>query len=517
MTRSLPRRVAALALVVLIVSSTAAAPVAGATSSSTSAIDSPTVAPSVTSGTCSQLAITASWTAFGMTNGQWALNASDLENDCQAYLGSTSSEVENVRDAKTNQTKVDIALAAQAQRAQFETTKTVFNNHLNDSQSAAWMRAEVAVAKAWANNSSKTEARAAAREAIKDYWSAKQYNLLSSKRTQISVAWTLRQRAVNESDVSNDLIQTDPYGYPLIGIFNDTYQLPNGSTVTTLSPQYRNGGEQEASLYLHKRVVSGTEFDDSINKAFVVPSTSQTPQTVLYDNQWYRTQYDRINQLSEQQLNTSYDWIDGMWPALENGTVTPSEITSRTTDLYRTSPDSDGNVNLYDAVAALSGMGLAAPDMDGLGTMEVRHNTTTDYGLLLADEAPGGAWQSNTTYAVGGSNTSAVNVSAPVYLATTDGRHLSLKGEFKIGNITSMDGASVANVSATKTTYQTSNTTEYVAKMEALLNQSKAINARLAAGGSGSGSGSGSGDSGPLIIVGLAVVAIGAAAVMQRD
>lgn len=505
------RRIGAPMLAVVLVASAAVGPVAGATGA-------PAGQPALgvsSSTTCTALSTAASFATLGVAGPA-------VQSTCTSWT--TAQQVADTANSDANVTKQDITLAAEAQAAEFESTRTVYDNYLNDSRSAAWSKAEIAVSNAYANNSSKTEARAAAREAIKDYWSVKEQNLLSSWNTQVSSMWMLQKRAENESvtPVFRSISALPDYSQsgqgPLRNVSRVNLTLSNGSQMSVM--RYKTAGYYWETDYHNGAVfwaspkqitITATPWEHANteyhwggireHQGLNTTSTDTTDSTRVVSTVWYHETLTEIDQTRESQINTSYEWIDGMWSALDNGSVSPSEITSRTTDLYRLSPDASGNASLYRATAALSGLGLSTPDMDGLGTMEVTHapNNTTDHGLILANQAPNGSWQAHTTY-------NASEIPGAEYLATTDGQQLKLEGEFRIGNITSTDGAHLKNVTAERTVYRTSNATEYIQKMQRLVNQTQAAQR---GGGGQTGSGSGGGGSSPVVVAGLGVLALG--------
>ncbi|GGM69283.1 hypothetical protein J2752_001968 [Halarchaeum rubridurum] len=498
-------RVGRVLLAVALVSSMVAAPVAGATGD-------PGGQPALgvsDSTTCSALGSAAAFATLGMAGPA-------VQSTCTSWT--TAQQVEDTANADANVTKADLEIAAQAQRTQFETTQTVFNNYLNDSRSAAWMAAETAVANYWANtaaaNRSKVEARAAARQAIKDYWSVKQANLIQSWNTQIDTWQTLDARAAEEK-ISGSFVSPT---LEKLRTNDPTYFEPANLEIKDVNVTLANGTKISVQQAIAKHQFIGPDTNTLDVYRYTPMGTSGTRQILLHNltvgdtallpTQWYVSTGERIQTISSNQISTSYNWIDGMWGALQNDSISPSAITSRTTDLYRMSPDAGENASLYRATAALSGLGLSTPTLDGLGTMEVTHgaNNTTDYGLILANQAPNGSWQAHTTY-----NASAIP--GAEYLATTDGEQIPLTGTFTVGNITTTNGGQIDSVDAQRVVYRTSNATQYVEKMEALLNQTQAAQR---GGGGGPTGGTGGGGSSPVIVAGLGVAALLAVVYLQN-
>ncbi|QLC34078.1 hypothetical protein EFA46_007625 [Halarchaeum sp. CBA1220] len=501
------RRLAAVALVVLIVSSTAAAPVAGASTvpTGTAAIDSPDGAPSAQSDAWCGVTAAISEVVFGSSS----LNCSV----------STTQDVKEVASSEDNQTQLDIKNAALAQKASSETFNTVSSNYLNDTQSVAWSKAEIAIANAHANNSSLTTAKHAARDAIADYYSRYQANQIESWNASATSMVMLSKRATNETGVSDDTIfmsTSFPEYDGSLGGYG--YRFARSDQTVTLANGTTHGAVGITADGLSQNLTVSANQSGSYRYVGVMPFNES--REMVLNGETYHDRWNRTEALAEQLQSEAGNYTERVYSALDNGTIESSQITSRTTKMFElaASSSTDGEVDLYRSVALYASMGLATPSLDGLGTMEVSHDGTTDYGILLAERAPNGTWRANTTYETPpDANTSAIGVEGPVRLATTGGDVVTLSGEFEVGNITNTNGEQIANVSAERRSYQTANVSGLIAKMNETQQLIAQIESRQATGGSGNGSGSSSGGSGPLIIIGLAVVAIGAAAVMQRD
>jgi hypothetical protein len=151
---------------------------------------------------------------------------------------------------------------------------------------------------------------------------------------------------------------------------------------------------------------------------------------------------------------------------------------------------------LYDSTAALAMMGFDTPNMTTSGTMDVTYDGGTYTGILLARNAPGGAWETGTTY-----NSS--NINGPVFIATVDGHKVDIPegSTFTVEQIRDRQGSNVTKVETTKYVYRTANTSELNEMQSRLIDLREEIESREPDGGGGSGSGLGSN----AIIVGIAL------------
>ncbi|QLC33642.1 hypothetical protein EFA46_005320 [Halarchaeum sp. CBA1220] len=499
MTRSIARRLAAVALVVLLVSSSVAAPVAGAmsgTSSSTNAIDSPDGEPSAQSD---------AWCGVTAAISDFVFGSSSL--DCGVTV---SDDVETV-NSSSNVTKLEIYNAALAQKAQTETFNAVSSNYINDTQSIAWSKAEIAIAEAYQNGSSQAVAESKARTAIADYYARIQYNQIAAWNTTISAYGDLSERAGGTFiHWDQDPVSSWEHSFSTT---NESLTLANDTQVPVVGAK-RNGEE----VFVIGDPPQEADVGGYFSLIAVKSPDSNHPQTALVDVKTWSSRFNRSQALNDQLQSEATNYTSRVYSALENDTINASDITSRTTKMFElaASSSTDGEVDLYRSVALYASMGLATPDLEGLGTMEVSHNNTTDYGILLAERAPNGTWQSNTTYETPpDANTSAIGVEGPVRLATTGGDVVTLSGEFEVDNITNTNGNRLANVSAERRSYQTADVSGLLAKMNETQRLIEQIESRQA---TGSGTSGGGGGSSSLAIVGLlAVLAGGAVIYLQRD
>jgi len=446
--------------------------------------------------------------------------------------------IDDMQEADANQTELDIYNGVLASEAQSETSSAVFDNYLNDTESVAWMKAEIAIAEAYENGSSEAVARSKAKEAIARYYATKQENVLETASVHAQSTWVLSNRSQNEEGISKfymwahtdhgDGSEWDGKAHPS-GTTNATYGLVNGeeTTYTALEMDlYVNGGSDyegsdtwtlnsRPSVYMSS--ISATLQQDTDLR--VNPPNDNYEQREAFGYGPYSEKLNRIETMNNDLQSEVDPFVNETWDAYASGQIDSTEVLSRNTQMFEYGVDAtnDSSRNLYNVVAALSSMGLDTPSIAGAGTMEVSYAGTTYDGLVMAREAPNGSWQAGETY-----NTS--DIDGVVMLATTEGEQINMEGEFTIEAINAEDGTTVKQVNATKTIYKTSNTTELLNKMQSISDlraQVEAYEARLEVKGSGGatsdGNGSGLLDSlaaflgisaGAAVVVVLGVVAL---------
>ncbi|WP_435097255.1 hypothetical protein [Halarchaeum sp. P4] len=519
------RRLTAFALVVLLVSSSVAAPVAGTTASTgEDAVSSPEGYAATSTDGCSALDMLASFATLNPYD--------DAQEIGKCLSGSTTSEVEEVKQAEDNQTALQIYNAASAQAAADDQFLSTASNYANDTRHAAWSAAEVAYYKAIQNGSAKAVAREKAMRAIEDYFTRRQMSLKQRWEIQVRAAYALHQRAVNETGVSDTLLDIVPHGQPDSSLADSlqkegvpewnktaTISYVNGSTTTVYSfggtrHWLRSGNYHEIAHGV--RLPDGTATTSKISGDYLrivvnPPSGSDISQFTYFDTTEYATVWNRYSALSTDLKTEFSTYVNNTYPAVEDGRLNASQVLSTETRMFNLGT-AGGDGTLYDSVAALANLGLATPSLNGTGTMTVYYNNREYHGLLLAPQVPNGTWRANTTY-----NASTPPLNNSTLLATTGGKTVHLSGEFRVGTISTQSGGTMQNVSATRTQYQTANVSKLLEQINETQRLIAQVEARQGSGATNPDDGGGGGGSGPLIIVGLAVVAIGAAAVMQRD
>ncbi|WP_239640680.1 hypothetical protein [Haloferax denitrificans] len=418
----------------------------------------------------------------------------------------TSSAVEELQELDGEQEELDIYNAALQQRSETEVWSTTYDNYVNDTESVAWMKAQVAVAEAYENGSSEAVARSRARQAIADYYAVKQVNLLEKWNVTASSWDTLRGIAENETNVSADFVHWDwqdgsdstgPFTY--LGTSSHTYSLVNGSTEDTIALRFDPEGSNAHGLSpVNPR--DDTTFDHI--RALEVNAPNSNYERIEYaDPLDYANRLDKINTLNSNLQAESDNFVNATYDDFASGQINSSDVISANTAMFEYGSVSENDSQgFYRSVAALSTMGFATPNMSTSGMMNVSYGGQTYQGLVLAREAPGGSWAANTTY-------NASNITGPVFLASADGRKVDFAGEFTIQEMTARDGSQVQTQNTTTYVYKSANTSELLAMQEEINQLREEVESRQqSVGGSGGSGGLDSQALGIALLVGAAAV-----------
>ncbi|MDS0241796.1 MULTISPECIES: hypothetical protein [unclassified Haloferax] len=411
----------------------------------------------------------------------------NADNPCSTRY-QVNSAIEDMEQSDANQTKTDIYSAGTSVKAQEEVFKSTYGNYLNDSQSVAWMKAQVAVAEAYENGSSKAQARIAAKEAIADYYATRQINFIEQWNVSQGQIWTLYQQAEQEDGIStgslgyitfNDPGDADPDRAFPVSVQSQTMTLVNGTTYDAhlWRVQNGNGPDAEASIGLTKIDYSG-----NLAGAYIKGPDSNYEDLQATDFYYYYNTWPRFQTLNDNLQSEADNFVNATYDDFASGEINASDVISANTAMFEYGTETGDNSSLYSSTAALALMGFDTPNLNSSGLMNVTYQGQTYQGLVLARSAPGGAWTANTTY-----NTS--NITGPVFLAASDGEKVDFDDntDFTINGMVSKDGTKIQTQNTTKYVYKTANTSELLEMQRQLTELRAEIEAREASAGGGGG------------------------------
>jgi len=392
--------------------------------------------------------------------------------------------VERVRSAESQQTKVDLHAAAAAQKTRDITFNAVSSNYIDDSESAAWMKAEAAIAEVYERGGTKTQAKSEAKSAIADYYAVKQINVLEDWNATASAIGYLIERRDQEGFSKYFVKVNGQYDRTLHGVYSPsevagTYTLTNGTThgylIINTSSKYDNGQY---------------DFDSAstTDEIIVEPPSSDYDPVYLVE---YTNHSKKLYQIKSKQenLNSEVDaYVDATWQDYQDGNINSSDVLSRTTTMFEYGTNAQ-NGSYYDVIGANAAMGLETPRLNETGQMTISLGSgeTVD-GMLFARNPPNGTWQVGQTY-------DPANISGPVQVATTSGEMKELSRPFTVESATDKEGNSRETVETTRYNYKTADTSETTSKYNDLLGLTKDLQQRSESveseGGGGGSSGGG--------------------------
>ncbi|WP_435098469.1 hypothetical protein [Halarchaeum sp. P4] len=520
MTRTV-RRLAALTLVVLLVSSSVAAPVAGAslgTMTGTAAIDSPD-------------------NMEPYTSGSGVCSYDGLFNLLGINLASTDCGQSAPDQTMNNTSKIEIYQDASELKSWTETTTTSHNNSLQNIQTTLYAYGE-ARQNALLKNGTTTTAMLnnKVNQTIADRVSKIQQNRINvwNQRVQILKSLVVARDSAGIS-IKYVTAQTTYNGWKNRELRERNFAttnitLANGSSTqinvfaiesSTTSHTLSDGiSPKDSTVWSIANVptewwgTNGKTTGQSPFRVVVKPATSSDTVITLFktdDHPQYQNWQTLLKKaaLAKQNLAATASWkVD----AYQAGELDLANATSPLTlaQEYSTSYAETGNLAYARATAAAAG--YATPSLKNVSVMTVRdaqagYNYT---GALLSQTAPdNGTWMLGQQY-------NAAQIDGVQLVATTTGKTHTLQGNFTVTSMKNANGETLNQTHVRQYDYTVSNSSQYIQLQQELNELRETIANRTASGGTsdpGSGGGSGS-----LAIVGLlAVLAVAGVAYLQRD
>ncbi len=425
---------------------------------------------------------------------------------------------------------------------------TIYRNYQKDSEAAAWMDAEVAVAEAYKNGSSESEANEAAKRDVEDYYSVHLANL--EERWATTVSAFLNLEGQNSTFDGNLFVPFDSTRFKDAN--QDTWQnhsheitdksLESGTTNLTLA----NGTTMEAKtlevdVEVHYYDIEGYTGDVTVNhsvsldptKGIVTTSKQVNVGGKLWDTEWTIENWNikppdatdptriylDLGEWSDRwngTVNTSdgvkagvNDFVTATYADYGSGELNATDILSRLTlaQEYRLEAGNEsaaGNETFNSVLASLRVQGFETAPLNETGSFNVTYRTNasdpaterTETGFLFARTAPNGTLEAGATYHVSDDLGSAVFV-------TETGETRVPEGDLTINSIKDRDGTELTNVSTTSVNYEVANTSEYRQTLEEIGETLEEIEDTQTGSGSPDGDAPGSGS----LMVGLVVLA----------
>jgi hypothetical protein len=337
-------------------------------------------------------------------------------------------------------------VATEAQADSFATSQ---ENAKSATKVAAMQRAEVAIAEAYENGSSKSVAKSKANEEIEEFYTKKQLNLIRSWNASVS-AWT---NAVIEYDSSvtnfaNNRIDRDANPH------TTSITLTNGTTVTILTI---NG--QASNSY----TIGISPNDDFRGKDWYIkaPSDSSLENKEVDSVGRYVDLFDFYDNAKNEVQTDANDLADNIYPELESGNISSSEIISRNNKVYRLATEDPQNTSFAKSLATYNSLGINSPNLTETGTITINYNNESLEGMLYTTKAPpSGKWVVGNTY-----NTE--NLGGIQLFYTTDAKEYTLKGNFTIEKISGKD-TDYSSINITDTEYVVTDSNNFTKKLNRL-------------------------------------------------
>ncbi|WP_435319035.1 hypothetical protein [Haloarchaeobius sp. TZWSO28] len=432
---------------------------------------------------------------------------------------STQCRIDTILNGSKEQEMQDIHAESNTLSASVDSYLDGKHNALENSRTVAWTKAEVATLKALENNSTQSETRVAARNAVRDYYSRMEKNLIVHGSVVVEEVVYLVEVEANQS-LNSETIQLsvenqDDSRHTIGGgTFNwegdkkvtETYTLSNGSTVN-----YTAFHVDEVGLIQGMHPVTPM---DSGNHDLRIKSTYNGSTVYVYNSTRGSATLADIHNQRDQLLSQMNETVNGLYGSYVRGELNVTEYRSvqAAADGWATDLDENG-YSIY-SVLALARAGQATPDLNNTGSMTIEtseftgNNTTEELtGLLLASEPPNGDnWTVGQTY-----DPANINGTLTFHVEASN-RSEVLTEPFTLVGATGKDGQNISVVQTQQYNYETSNYSDLGDKLDKLIELRKEEQERIDDATNG-GTGGGGWIDGPLFggsspVAGAAVLVV---------
>lgn len=424
--------------------------------------------------------------------------------------------------------EVDIHTGAQGVYEGEKQRDSIYSNYLQDTKTLASLEARDAIATAYENNMTVTEAQTAGQQAINDYYATHQKQILAGMSADTQEIQYYHNITLNNPDISDDFIShwiadwdasyTNQY-QDIEGVDTVSTNLANGTSYnyTTIALNFST----DSDTWIHPMTVekynatseqfefeeysgSGNQirWDGGLN-IMNAPAASLESQTVYDYRMMMNLYYDLEQQAQTVQSNYPSSVAEDLYAAMDAGDLSPSEVRGAEGMVRYMS----GNQTSGEAfeLALRHSLDLEQPDrlnstmkvhFDGLtdrvrvagpdGNVSYNYtalNTTLE-GVLFASGVPNGTIETGTTYNVSsfdGQPAMLVNGSSGIE------EKVFWDGQFTVEAIYDDSGNAVDSVTYSGPEYQTYNATDYIQALEKASAERAEITAAADDGGSGGG------------------------------
>jgi hypothetical protein len=412
------------------------------------------------------------------------------------YLaGDDTSDV--YQEADTTETHVSLSTHADTIASDQHTLNVVMSNQVNDgSRSVAWSKGKAAAIEAMNNGSTKAETKTAATEAVEEYYSTMEVNMINSFNRSANRLLYLNSVHENTTGLSGSFAKAAlGSDYPVHGEHAD-YTLRNGTVVTT--QQFERDDGSSKHLWIANEDLSGwtgssdyvfsSSDGSNIGAAYEANVTSSLPDNTVIDGHNASLVFNDI-QSANSAMESNLDlWVDNTYDGYTAGDINSSDVLDPTTVAQEFS--SDYNSTGYYAYAAAD---LAIQGTNGTLNQSMvfdlhngsagRTSNETLNGTLFTDWEPAvtnGSFHTGQTY-------NADNSSSLVYVATNDGLRV-IEGDFHIVEmVNTQTGETVENTTLQNYNRQTAEAGWNESQYQQLLELRQELDAAQAAAAGGSG------------------------------
>lgn len=377
-----------------------------------------------------------------------AQQTANIAGSCNPFHGDRSTE-----SIDHSQTRTELVQRAATGFEHAEVELTALENNLENTKAVARLEMQAAYYRALEDGSSESAARASAKQAVRDYYTVKQQQLVSAWNILITSTQSY-ENVENSEGLSEGIVSTKDAGGSLSGniLTDDDFSNPtqdiaavNGSQLTTEAFVRDYGG---GKIW---RYVDGSANGPSERTVVVGANNDSVSTAESVEFERYQTAWTDLENQSDDVLADADTYINQTYDSYEAGEINASDIIDANA---LTREYTGNNTQSWSTLALSTTSGVDPPeDLSQVGAFNVTHGGESYSGVLLADTEQVNTIENGTTY-----NGSQWAVEPKI---VTSEKWVTLDGKFTVTGITNSQGESIQNASYDEVDYQTTNTTEY--------------------------------------------------------
>lgn len=404
--------------------------------------------------------------------------------DCSEEI--SSDEFEAMQSADANQTWMDYYVAWHSTENNVETIRNTVESYSQDTRTSAFIKAENETVDLIWKDADITTINNTAEAAVNDYYTASQeMRLLEAWNQQALDLEYMLERIKQENEITDEDLfggeTTNNGGYNAFDEVNiQTYNhtLMNGTNVTAY--RYELVMEDRDDTGYHARTY--LEFDNRYNtkntgmNVWMEPPPSSGMERYYFDHSDYTDLWDRwqvpqgeVDANRVMIVDNAKAWAKTLNDAEAAGTVDVSNYVSPYLMAQEWSTDYNTTGYWSYAVAKMAAAGWETPNLNDTSHIDVIYGDEFYQGMLFSSNPPeNNTWENKATY-------NASNMTGKVLFVDESGNITELTGEFTIDDMQNKDGNTVDNTTTVEYVYESTNTTEFEAMQEQVLNLTQEI------------------------------------------
>lgn len=456
-----------------------------------------------------------------------------LVNEVVDYItGDDAPDEEEYQEYDSAQTHLEIYERAMSMNGGDDTVATVMNNRIEDSHHTAWSIGKEAAVEQLNLGNTQSEAETAAHDAVNDYYTTMQRNVMNHFQEQINKIKISRDMVADDANLAYE----DVFRYGVSGSVTyqnpefptETLNLEDGSEILDFEGfQLRAESDGSTTTYLTRwQLGSGLSHGDSSTDGGYNPPEDYNEN--VYPFNWdgandapsfpLADRWNDIKSTAQQMRDNLTTWVDSLYTEYEPDELSLMDFTNAAELAAEYSTEYNETGYYAFAAAELAALNLPG-NFDRHLKLDLHDSEVTVQGVLFSQKQPESGWEVGVRY-------DPDNYAGETWLAyeyvNDDGETVSelveLTQEFTVVAAENVDGESVDRVQMRDYNYQTSNVTMTQDELDQLYELRQELEAaRDAAVFSDDGAAGGTTDDGISTNTLVAIGAIVAAGLLARD